>query len=434
MASGVTLSFAVSKPCDFGPHSLWPSSAFRKINLSGLERDGWHRFFAYTRYRYTTKVASVDFFTVSSSHYTIYDFERLFIGANYPSPNGFPAVYFGISRGVADQSSLPDFSQVPYEEIAGIEALGSYSFFECGVVLPSDFLRTHCLSLCSRKRTFAGAAEGVHALRDLMGGLATTVVHAYWSAYEGDGSQPGDYTLVPDEDAPDNIATKYLPSSLPAGFDPDQIVSFGIAYELSRPPIPVGGMYTYEGYYFKRYQSTDDGGDFKIYGRLPDLRMSFYCVPPPPPANPRFLFRNSFGVFETFHCWGECSVVPEYKREFQYVNGEYTQVSGGETRTVKCDSGYLPFDEAELALDFLRSPEIYTYYNSYDSQVFLLGPRVVITDGKVDYAPHSTQLQSVTFTVRSVDKLQPCYAPGDTYSDLMSVFHLPLSKQPSEEG
>lgn len=151
--------------------------------------------------------------------------------------------------------------------------------------------------------------------------------------------------------------------------------------------------------------------------------MALRFVDAPPEGNPAFKFRNSFGKMEYLYCWGPMTVDSSFKREQSYVNGSLTEVKRDETRSFKCNTGYLTVEEQEWVGDFFRSEEVYmvpVWTRCSEGDVFR---RVVITDSKMEMSTADDALVYATFTVQLSDR-NPCIGgnleEGERFSSVFS--------------
>lgn len=125
-------------------------------------------------------------------------------------------------------------------------------------------------------------------------------------------------------------------------------------------------------------------------------RFTFEVQEGMPDAEPAFLFKNNFGVWETIYLVGTRETVAEIKRSLAYINGKYTLYDVDEQQVYKAKTGVLLGGMLAIAQDLVRSRSIYTL-NSRGETV----DEVVITDSNdVKFTNDYNALPSFTLTYR----------------------------------
>lgn len=117
-----------------------------------------------------------------------------------------------------------------------------------------------------------------------------------------------------------------------------------------------------------------------------------------------FIFRNSFGCYETIYCTGQLTNAPEFKRSQAYMGGRLTTYDNEETHTMKADTGVLVGSMAEWALELMRSDDVSIITarkdGGYDMQP------VVLTESKTEWTNEPDALPRFTFSYRTAGRCQ----------------------------
>lgn len=125
-------------------------------------------------------------------------------------------------------------------------------------------------------------------------------------------------------------------------------------------------------------------------------RFTFEVQDGIPEADPAFLFKNNFGVWETIYLVGTRETAADIKRSLAYINGKYTLYDVDEQQVYKAKTGVLLGGMLAIAQDLVRSRSIYTL-NSRGETV----DEVVITDSNdVKFTNDYNALPSFTLTYR----------------------------------
>ena len=114
-----------------------------------------------------------------------------------------------------------------------------------------------------------------------------------------------------------------------------------------------------------------------------------------PEAEPAFMFRNNFGVWETIYFVGTRTTSPEMKRSLAYINGKYSLYHIDEQTLYKAKTGVLLGGMLAIAEDLARSKSIFTL-DSHGEAV----DEVVITEGEFEYTNADDALPSFVATYR----------------------------------
>ena len=113
-----------------------------------------------------------------------------------------------------------------------------------------------------------------------------------------------------------------------------------------------------------------------------------------------FIFKNSFGVFDSFRCTGKFKSTLEYQREISqmipedletYSNAPIVATKVEESQTFKANSGWLDKTYLIYLRDFLRSTEIYEV--DPDGNLF----KCILTSKKVEMMEDKNQNYNLSF-------------------------------------
>lgn len=126
-----------------------------------------------------------------------------------------------------------------------------------------------------------------------------------------------------------------------------------------------------------------------IYGVMQDYR----------PAAPRLIFRNSFGVEETFYCVGEHELKPTYETTNAVVEGELKELDIQETKMFTANTGALTTTMSNWADDIFRSPSIHILCVDNSGAVYR-GKEIAIVSRKADRSNDDAFIASYSFEYR----------------------------------
>lgn len=144
----------------------------------------------------------------------------------------------------------------------------------------------------------------------------------------------------------------------------------------------------------------DDAGVLISYIVQAGARKARYRVlSNPPEADPAFIFRNSFGCWETIYLTGAKQVTPSYTRSNAIIEGQTIMYDIEETMSFKAHTGPLRPGMVPVALDLARSREI--YFLGKDGQA---GDRITVTDVDVKHTNEDNSIPDFTFTYRRTDR------------------------------
>lgn len=119
----------------------------------------------------------------------------------------------------------------------------------------------------------------------------------------------------------------------------------------------------------------------------------------PPEADPAFIFRNSFGCWETIYLTGAKQVTPSYSRSNAVIEGKYIIYDIDETMSFKAYTGPLRPGMVPVALDLARSREVYLLGKGGK-----IGDRITVTDVDVKHTNEDNSIPDFTFTYRRADR------------------------------
>ena len=142
-----------------------------------------------------------------------------------------------------------------------------------------------------------------------------------------------------------------------------------------------------------------DAGQLISYVVQAGARKARYRVlANPPEADPAFIFRNSFGCWETIYLTGARQVSPSYTRSNAVIEGATIMYDIEETMSYKAHTGPLRPGMVPVAMDLARSREIY-FINPDGSA----GDRITVTDVDVKHTNEDNTIPDFTFTYRRAD-------------------------------
>ena len=118
-----------------------------------------------------------------------------------------------------------------------------------------------------------------------------------------------------------------------------------------------------------------------------------------PEADPAFIFRNSFGCWETIHLTGAKQVTPSYTRSNALIEGMNVMYDIEETMSYKAHTGPLRPGMVPVALDLARSLEVYLLGDDG-----IAGDRITITDVDVKHTNEDNSIPDFSFTYRRADR------------------------------
>lgn len=146
--------------------------------------------------------------------------------------------------------------------------------------------------------------------------------------------------------------------------------------------------------------SDPDAGTLISYMVQVGRRKARYRVlANPPEADPSFIFRNSFGCWETIYLTGAKQVTPSYTRSNAIIEGRNIMYDINETMSFKAQTGPLRPAMVPVALDLARSREIYLL--DRDGKT---GDRITVTDVDVKHTNEDNSIPDFTFTYRRADR------------------------------
>lgn len=118
---------------------------------------------------------------------------------------------------------------------------------------------------------------------------------------------------------------------------------------------------------------------------------------------PVFIYENAFGVPEKLYCTGNTENEVAVERESAMIGGKYVNYRQTATRTCKTDTGILSPEEAEVAMEMMRSPSIMqcaiNQWGEYSPW-----KEVAITKSDLKYTDDDDTLPRLTFTYRNAEK------------------------------
>lgn len=147
-------------------------------------------------------------------------------------------------------------------------------------------------------------------------------------------------------------------------------------------------------------QFADSAGRLIGYVVQAGVRKARYRVlANPPEADPAFIFRNSFGCWETIYLTGSKQVTPSYTRSNAIIEGQVIMYDIEETMSYKALTGPLRPGMVPVALDLARSREIYLLGKDGTA-----GDRITVTDVDVKHTNEDNSIPDFTFTYRRADR------------------------------
>lgn len=128
-------------------------------------------------------------------------------------------------------------------------------------------------------------------------------------------------------------------------------------------------------------------------------RARYRVLANPPEANPAFIFRNSFGCWETIYLTGARQLTPSYSRSNANIEGRNISYDIEETMTLKAFTGPLRPGMVPVALDLARAKEIYLLDSDGNA-----GDRITITEADVKHTNEDDTIPDFAFTYRRSDR------------------------------
>lgn len=127
--------------------------------------------------------------------------------------------------------------------------------------------------------------------------------------------------------------------------------------------------------------------------------MTYHIMQDYKPAAPRLIFRNSFGVEETFYCIGEHELKPAYDTQQASVEGHLKNIDIKEQRIFTANTGPLTTEMSNWADDLFRSEAIHLLQTDAEGNVYR-GKEIVITSRKAERSNDDSFIPSFTFEYR----------------------------------
>lgn len=118
-----------------------------------------------------------------------------------------------------------------------------------------------------------------------------------------------------------------------------------------------------------------------------------------PKADPAFIFRNSFYVWETLYLTGKKETAPAYTRSQANIAGRLRNYDIRETMTFKARTGPLREGMEQVALDVARSREVFLL--NADGTA---GDDVTVTDCDTAFSNDPAEIRDMTITYRLADR------------------------------
>lgn len=145
---------------------------------------------------------------------------------------------------------------------------------------------------------------------------------------------------------------------------------------------------------------TDPAGRLIGYVVQAGARKARYrVIANPPEAEPAFIFRNSFGCWETIYLTGARQVTPSYTRSNAIIEGRNIMYDIDETMSFKAQTGPLRPGMVPVAMDLARSREVYLL-----GKDGVAGDRITVTDVDVKHTNEDNSIPDFTFTYRRADR------------------------------
>lgn len=145
---------------------------------------------------------------------------------------------------------------------------------------------------------------------------------------------------------------------------------------------------------------ADNAGSLFSYVVQAGARKARYRVLlNPPEYDPAFIFRNSFGCWETIYLSGSKQVTPSYTRSNAIIEGQNIMYDILETMSFKAYTGPLRPGMVPVALDLARSREIYLLGKDGTP-----GDRVNVSEVDVKHTNEDNEIPDFAFTYRRADR------------------------------
>lgn len=113
-------------------------------------------------------------------------------------------------------------------------------------------------------------------------------------------------------------------------------------------------------------------------------------------TDPAIVFENSFGVPETLYCVGTKTTESKFERSAVRVHGVKRNYNIEETRSFKCDTGFMRMSQQNWADDVMRSKDVALIKNV--DGVWARGKAIVITDSNTACSNDDDAIFRVSFT------------------------------------
>lgn len=151
-----------------------------------------------------------------------------------------------------------------------------------------------------------------------------------------------------------------------------------------------------------------EAGRLFAYSVIAGGRKARYRVlPSPPEAEPAFIFRNSFGAWDTIYLTGARQTAPSYTRSNAIIEGQVLMYDIDETMSYKAQTGPLRPSMVPVALDLARSREVYLLRSNGKA-----GDRITVTDADVKHTNEDNALPDFSITYRRADRRSALLTTG----------------------
>ena len=146
-----------------------------------------------------------------------------------------------------------------------------------------------------------------------------------------------------------------------------------------------------------------------------DRRLSYRVLLYPEPFDPAFIFRNSFGCWETIFFPGEKTTDSQFTRSASTFDGQFITYDIDEILMLTASTGLMSAGSERLARDVARSMAVFLLNDDGST-----GQQVTITDCSVKSTNSDELLPAFTFTYRhaSSNEIEFAYVPYYRIFDL----------------
>ena len=149
----------------------------------------------------------------------------------------------------------------------------------------------------------------------------------------------------------------------------------------------------------KRLENADNGQLISYTVNAGERKQEYIVLASNPIADPKIIFRNGFGAWDTIYFAGKKTFAPTYARSSARIGGEFRLYDVDETVTYTAHTGNLPSSYSALIADLCQSKDVFIL--NADGTA---GDRITITDCDLKQSNQYDEVFSATITYRYASK------------------------------